>query len=64
MGLGVFDPTAAEATPLLSGSSNVNDDVKREMVRTINDFFQNPKSQTLDATLGLKTYLDGMGCLF
>ena len=64
LGSGVFVQTATEAIPLLAGSSNVNDNLKREMVRTINDFIENPKTQTLEATFRINNLFGWFGLPF
>lgn len=64
LGTGVFSETATEATRLIAGSSNVNDEVKLEMVRTINGFIDDPISSELNLTYRINNLFGWFGLPF
>lgn len=64
LGTGVFIETATGATRLIAGSSNVNDDVKLEMVRAINGFIDDPNSSGLNLSFRVNNLFGWFGLPF
>lgn len=61
---GVFLETENEAVRLLAGSSNVNDDVKRDAVESINSFIANPEQKHFNKTIRLTNIFGWVGLPF
>lgn len=61
---GVFLETEAGAVRLLAGSSNVDDDLKREAVRSINDFIAAPERTSYSNTIRLANVFGWFGLPF
>lgn len=64
LGTGVFIETDTEAVRLIAGSSNVDDDIKRNMVRAINDFVNDPSDQEFDRTFRIANLFGWFGLPF
>jgi hypothetical protein len=61
---GVFIETEAEAVRLIAGSSNVNDALKLDAVRSINDFIENPDQTQFSKTIRLSNIFGWFGLPF
>ena len=61
---GVFIETETEAIRLLAGSSNVDDELKREIVDSINDFIDDPEQRHYAQTVRLANIFGWVGLPF
>jgi hypothetical protein len=64
LGSGVFIETGTEAVRLVAGSSNMDDDLKWEMVRTINDFIDDPETLEVHRTFRITNLFGWFGLPF
>ena len=61
---GVFIETESQAVRLIAGSSNVNDALKLETVRGINDFIDDPSQTQFSKTIRLSNVFGWVGLPF
>lgn len=61
---GVFLETETEAVPLLAGSSNIDDNLKWEVVNSINDFIDDPGQKHYARTFSLANVFGWVGLPF
>jgi hypothetical protein len=61
---GVFIETETEAVRLLAGSSNVDDDLKRDIVESINDFINDPEQSHYTRTFRVANVFGWVGLPF
>ena len=61
---GVFIETETEAVRLLAGSSNVDDDLKRDTVQSINDFINDPQQSHYTRTIRVANIFGWVGLPF
>jgi hypothetical protein len=61
---GVFIETETEAVRLLAGSSNIDDDLKREIVQSINNFINDPEQNHYTGTFQVANIFGWVGLPF